>query len=133
MTKKEDILSYIEWKKSKCELDNFKFQNPIFVVFMIQNANKEMVLKNGKASGMPDFGCRESVGFYYELDSAIQALETNSCDIRECVYDAGFVLCVFPGLYESATQNQRMFFVWDDEKNGYVQSEEPSFFAHIAI
>lgn len=127
MTKKEDILDFVGWKKSKGA------QDPIFVVYMVQNANKEMILRDGRPSGFPDFGHCENVGFYYDIDSAIHALETNSCDIREYLYDAGFVLCRFPGLYESAIPKERMFFVWNEEQGGFTQAEESPFMLHVAL
>ena len=132
MTTKESILKYVEWYKEKHEMD----ENPIFEIFLFQHPNKELTKeKDGKTIhlGFPDFGASENCGFYYDIDDSIKALNENWCDIQEHLYHAAFILCHFPGLYSSATLNERMYFVWDTEKRGFFQQEEPEIFAHTAI
>ena len=93
MITKEDILNHIEWYKQHYKIN----QNPIFEILLFENVDE-----------YPDIGCENHPGFYYELDTAIQAMNENWADIQECCFRAGFVLCHFPGLYQSARKEQRM-------------------------
>lgn len=130
MTTKEDLLAYV---KNEMELRNNNPEaKPIFVLCLFENADKELVSKYGNNLGWPDRGRSFEPGFYYSLDWAIEAMNQDAGDIRETCYNAGFILCRFPGLYNSATTNARMYFVWDNEKQGFFQQEEPAIFAYIA-
>lgn len=121
MTTIEEIRQNIEKRK----------QTPIFEIFMVENKDKELVYKNGKHSGLPDMGCTDTAGFFLDLNDAVRIAENNIGDLRETVYDAAFILCRFPGLYQSVTEEFRMYFVWDGER--FVQTEEPKIFKHIAL
>jgi hypothetical protein len=128
MMAKADIAEYIKNKVSV-----FNGQQPIFEIMMLENTgDKELVYPTGKPSGFPDTGITDTVGFYYELDKAIEALHCNTCDLRETVYDAAFILCRFPGLYNCVPSEGRMYFVWDKEKEGYFEAEEPELFKRVA-
>lgn len=85
-----------------------------------------------KPSGFPDTGCFDRMEFYYNLNTAICALNKNWSDIQETCYHASFILCLFPGMYECVTTDARMYFIWDSEKEGFFQHEEPEIFKHIA-
>lgn len=126
MTTRELILDYIGYRKSQGD------QSPIFSIMVFENPNKGIVYPNGKYSGFPDVGASSYIGFYYDIDTAIAALNENWGDMREFVYNAAFILCTFPGLYESSGKSERMYFVWDDKRKGFFQKEEPEIFAHIA-
>ena len=130
MTTKEDLLAYV---KNKMKLhDNNPEAKPIFALYLFENPDKELVSKDGKHLGWPDTGNSYEPGFYHNLDWAIEAMNQNAGDIRETCYDAGFILCRFPGLYDGVTTNARMYFVWNNEKQGFFQQEEPAIFEHIA-
>lgn len=126
MTTKESLNKYIEYEKSNGS------GNPIFIIMMFQYSNKELIYQSGKHSGFPDLGSSADMGFYYDLDDAIITMNENAGDIRETIYDAGFILCHFPGLYQAAGTDQRMYFVWDKNKQGYFQQEEPEIFKYVA-
>ena len=128
MITKTDIEEYIAEKSSV-----FENQKPIFEIMMMENkGDNEIVYPTGKPSGFPDTGITDTVGFYYELEKSIEALHCNACDLRETVYDAAFVLCRFPGLYDCVPSEGRMYFIWDKEKEGYFEAEEPELFKHVA-
>ena len=82
--------------------------------------------------GWPDCGTQDDVGFYYEYETAVQAMHENWCDIHECMFMAGFILIHFPGVYESATKDHRTYFEWDEERGGFFEKEEPEFFEHFS-
>ena len=126
MTTRESLMKYVEYEKNR------GIDDPIFIIMVFENPSKELIYQNGKHSGFPDLGCSADMGFYYDLDDAIMTINTNSGDIRETVYDAGFILCHFPGLYQAASTDERMYFVWDEDKQGYFQQEEPEIFRHCA-
>ena len=133
MSKYQEILDYVKWYQEKYKDENGNAPNPIFEIMLFEYPDKEMTYPTSRGnvySGWPDTGCIDHVGFYYELDTAIQAMNENWCDIQETCYYAGFILCRFPGLYYAATS--RMYFLWDKEKKGFFEAEEPEIFKHIA-
>ena len=130
MTTKKDILAYVKDEQER--LGNPPNYQPIYMLYLFEKANEELVSKEGKPLGWPNTGSAYEAGFYYNLDWAIEAMNENACDIRETCYNAGFILCHFPGLYNCASTYARMYFVWDEEKKGFFQQEEPKIFAHIA-
>ena len=129
MTSIKDIEKCID---SECDLIRSNIR-PIYEICVFENPNKELVSKSGKCLGWPDMGAQAIMGFYYDIQDAIDVLHMNLCDIRETVYDAAFILCRFPGLYNEVGTNRRMYFVWNDEKQGYFQAEEPEIFKHISL
>lgn len=131
MTTKNDMLAYAESRHPLGDLQS-QDSKPIYRIFLFEKSDKELIYEGGQHSGFPDTGCIMDAGFYYDLDDAIHAMNTNACDIRECVYNAGFILCHFPGLYESCGTEGRLYFVWNEEKKGFYQQEEPAIFAHMA-
>ena len=134
-TEKVDIW---QWKTNKlnryvaANAATYDGQKPIYEILMIENPDKELIYPTGKHSGFPDTGSTCYVGFYYDLADAIRAVKENWCDLRETVYNAGFILCHFPGLYESTGREGRIYFVWDEEEPGYRIAEEPKIFTHVA-
>ena len=108
-------------------------QPPIYEIYLLDNAAKEYIIPHGKPTGWPDTS-GESVGFYYELESAVDALHENRLDMRDGgVFNAAFILCKFPGLYNSAGDDMRLYFLWDEAKDGFWEAEEPEIFKHVAI
>ena len=133
MSKYQEMLDYVKWYQEKHKDQNGKAPNPIFEIMVFEYPNKEMIYHKPEGdvhSGWPDTGCADNMGFYYELDTAIQAMNENWCDIQETCYYAGFILCRFPGLYYAGTS--RMYFLWDNEKEGFFEAEEPEIFKHVA-
>lgn len=106
---------------------------PIYEILVFEHPDKELVYPSGKHSGFPDMGAQNNVGYYYEFHSAYTAIQENICDIHETVYDAAFLICRFPGLYNPVGSDGRIYFVWDDSKGGYVEADEPEIFKHIAL
>lgn len=135
MITREDLLKYVcdEQKRR----GNSSGDKPIFSLFLFEYPDKELVynMKDGskKKSGLPETGDTYEPGFYYSLDEAILVMNINACDIRETCYNAGFILCRFPGVHYTCKSDSRMYFVWNDEKEGFFQQEEPAIFAHTAF
>ena len=83
--------------------------------------------------GWPDYGTQDDVGFYYEYETAVRAMHENWCDIRECVFQAGFILIHYPGLYGTADKEQRIYFEWDNDKQGFFEKKEPTCLEHFSF
>lgn len=129
MTTKEFLLKWVD-KESDMYFGGAK---PIYAISLFEYPDREYTWNDGTKSGLPDFGCDMEVGYFYSLEEAIEAMNTNSMDMRECVYNAGFILCRFPGLYNNvAGREARMYFVWNDDEGGFFQAEEPEIFEHMA-
>ena len=114
-------------------LDFGEVNKPIYEILVFEHPDKEDIYTNGTHTGLPDMGAQSNVGFYYDLQDALDVVYENLCDIRETVYDAAFIICRFPGLYNCVGSDGRLYFVWDDAKGGYRLTEEPEIFRHIAL
>lgn len=138
MVTKEEILNNVKTITDKVADPEYK---PVFTILMVEKADEELIYhqsttageKKDVRSGFPDTGDTFDVGFYHNVDDAIEALASNCCDIQEGIYQAGFILCRFPGVYPVVSSGMRMYFRWNAEEGKFVQAEEPSIFAHIAF
>lgn len=64
------------------------------------------------------------VGFYYDLDFTIEAVENNSCDIYEDGHYQYAVVEEFKeGIYNF--QNKEIWFEWNKRKKKYKKIEKP--------
>lgn len=135
MSKYQEILNYVKWYQEKYQDKENKILKPIFEIMLFEKPNSEKIYHKSFGdvkSGFPDEGCQATMGFYYELDTTIQAMNENWGDIQETCYYAGFILCRFPGVYNSVGREGRIYFLWDDERQGFFEAEEPEIFKHIA-
>ena len=106
MTKQEDIRQLVKCRKEQ------GWPAPIYIVQVLES--DDAFLRDPP----------EPVGYFYELDEAIDAVTFNWDDLHETCYDVAFITCQFPGLYRSAPPEMRLYFVWDKEYEIYVQTEE---------
>ena len=126
MITRDDIINYVK--------EAGYSDPPIYEIVLFEHPNKELIyVRDGNEihSGFPDAEIN-NMGYYCELDTAIKAMHENWLDIQETVFHAGFILCRFPGLYESAGRYERIFFLWDEEKKGFYEADEPEIFYHVA-
>lgn len=129
MTTVENIKQYINWKRN-----TYGETNPIFELLMFEFPNRELTADvDGSPLGYADMGATDRAGFYYELDTAVRAMHENWCDIRENTYNAGFILCRYPGLYDCASTESRIYFLWDDQRRGFFEAEEPKLFEFMGL
>lgn len=129
MDGKTRLADYVRWYVGR-----YGKVKPIYEIMLFEHPCKElMFMRDGVQvpSGCPDAGMN-NMGFYYELDTAIEAMHENWCDIQETVFHAGFILCRFPGLYNSCGPEARIYFLWDDELQGFFEADEPELFRHVA-
>lgn len=101
---------------------------PIYVILLFTNPGDKL-----DELGFPDRGISDVPAFYYELDTAIQCMNENWADIQDHCFCAGFILARFPGTYPYCGKEARMYFLWDSERTGFFEAEEPESFAHLSI
>lgn len=75
---------------------------------------------------LPDMGDTRLVGWYAEKEDAIQAVKDNACDICECCYGYALIEAVREGLYQPADHDERWFFKYNSESDGYDPIPEPT-------
>jgi len=102
-------------------------ERPIYRILLFSKIPEE------SKNGWPDCGTQDDVGFYYEYETAVQAMHENWCDIQEGMFHAGFILEHRPGLYVSTTSDNRTYFEWDKEKNGFFEAKEPECLKHFSF
>ena len=129
MMTREELLLYAKKGEDECG------QPPIYAILMIEHDGKERMKRSGGKlvhTGWPDTGSSYEPGYYYSLDDAVDAMHQNVADIREAVYDAGFIIWRFPGLYRNPGREGRMYFAYDGERKGFFEKEEPEILRHFA-
>lgn len=101
-------------------------QPPIYEIIMIQYTNKKAIGSNGKELNFPEWGITESVGYYYEYETAVRALHENWGDINEGgLFEGAWIEMKYPGLYSYSGREGRQLFLWSEERDGYFEIEEP--------
>ena len=74
--------------------------------------------------GQPQWGRRESVGFYYELETAKRAVKDNWTDINEKgAYNAAIIVKKAPGLYPITLIQG--YYVFNQKTEKYDNKEVP--------
>ena len=77
MSKYQEIQDYIKWYQEKYAYKDGTKPIPIFEIMVFEYPNKELIYHKREGeihSGYPDTGCIDHMGFYYELDTAIKAM-----------------------------------------------------------
>lgn len=75
--------------------------------------------------GYLDWGDKEFVGFYYEKETAIRAVEENWCDIQDHYARAALVKEIEPGLYPMSHRNRCWYYIWNSNKECFESAKIP--------
>lgn len=105
---------------------------PVYEIILFEHPDKkEYHEKNGKHTGFwsPDLGIVSKPGFYYDLDAAVKTMHENAWDIHSPILRAGFVISRFPGVFQTMGREGRIYFLWNEEKKGYFEADEPDTFS----
>lgn len=78
--------------------------------------------------GWLDIGAFRTFGFKETFEEAEYALNHNVCDMWEYLYDYAIVEEMHPAIHPIA--ENRWFYKYDREKNGFFSMEEPEEFKH---
>ena len=92
---------------------------PIYEIHMYE---KPWVLDE---KGFFDYGITEIVGFYYEKEIAIQAVEENWCDIQDQYAKAAMIKEVVPGLYPIIPRSKCWYYIWNSNKEKFEPAKIP--------
>ena len=68
-------------------------------------------------------------GYYPDKETAVQALHENWTDMREYTYDIALLEKFGPGVCPYC--EERQWFKFDRERNGYFEMEEPEFIKRV--
>lgn len=76
--------------------------------------------------GLLDFGSEERVGFYYEKNMAIQAVEENWCDLQDHYAHAAMIKEIAPGLYPLIHRTKCWYYIWNPQEEKFEKAEVPA-------
>lgn len=94
-------------------------EQPIYAIYVMSRAWEL------DECNFPNCGSRECVGYYYEKETAIQAVEENWCDIQDCYAHAAEIWKVRPGLYQYPNKEDKLYYIWNTEKRCFEGAEFP--------
>ena len=106
----------------------YKEKNPIYEIVLFEKPGDTL-----DKIGFPDHGIEDRPAFYYELDTAIRAMNENWGDIQDHAFSAGFIYAKFPSVYPYGGKETRMYFLWDQKREGFFEAEEPNTYEHISL
>ena len=75
--------------------------------------------------GFFDWGRSERVGFYYERETAIKAVEENWCDLQDHYAHAAMIQETIPGLYPHPPQSKCIYYIWNQQKERFEKAKIP--------
>lgn len=93
--------------------------NPIFEIYVME---KPWHLDE---KGWPDCGIKERVGFYYEKETAIKAVEENWCDLQDHYAHAAEIREIQPGLYSHSIQSKCLYYEWNQKEEKFERKPFP--------
>lgn len=73
--------------------------------------------------GFFDFGTEERVGFYYEKETAIRAVEENWGNIQDYYAKAAAIRTVLPGLYRDPPLRTYLYYVWNSNTQKWNRAQ----------
>lgn len=100
-------------------------ESPIYTITTIERLefDENYYCKHG------DIRC---VGFYYDKESAEEAVKENCCDIWEYLYDYAVIEQTPPGVYGTSSSGyERWFYKFNQEIKRYEPITEPECVTHI--
>ena len=75
--------------------------------------------------GFFDYGIEECVGFYYEKETALKAVEENWCDLQDHYAQAALVMEKIPGLYPITPRSKCWYYLWNPIKECFEKADFP--------
>lgn len=135
MTTREDLLKLAEeWKKA-----NSKSKKPLYIIYTLDYPYSQVtyyVPWLGCDATFPSPGIVEDHSFSIrtdDLDKAIHYLNENGNGVQDGCFWGAFILMQYPDIMPFNTTETRMFFRWDEKKQGFFQEEEPEPFRGVPI
>lgn len=83
-----------------------------------------------------NFDTKEDIGIFFYKQDAVNAMHRNIFSGKEGFYDCGYIIAHYEnlldyaveksqGIYEPPARQERFFFKWDKDRQGYFEDEEP--------
>ena len=94
-------------------------EQPIYEIYVY---SKEWTIDE---LGWVDYGSSERVGFYYEEETAIKAVEENWCDIQGLYAHAALIQKITPGLYPHPPKSACRYYIWNSKQERFVPAPFP--------
>ena len=76
-------------------------------------------------------GCTRCLGFFCNKEDALGILHNNITNLWECCYDYAVLEPYYEGICVYGSMEERQFFKFDRERNGYFEIEEPDCVKHL--
>lgn len=76
-------------------------------------------------NGWPDYGHEEQVGYYFDKETAIKAVEENWADIQDNWAEAALIRPLREGLYPFYEAKDLLYFIWNKEEDRFVAAKLP--------
>ena len=106
----------------------------IYCIYLTENPYAKLVDCLGRELDSP--GCHlEFIGYYESYEEAVEVMHNKLFDENyEEGMNGGFIANREPGRTGGCcVPNNRTFFLWDPEKEGFYEATEPEIFKYIAI
>ena len=81
--------------------------------------------------GWPETGATRCWGFYTDKKVALKALHENWTDMWETCYNYAILEPYYEGISGYVFNEDRQFFKYNREKDGYFEIDEPEGFGHM--
>lgn len=96
-----------------------KDETPIYEIYVM---SEPIHLEGGFTSYGAVYEC---IGFYYEKETAIRAVEENWCDLQDMRFQAAEIKEVKPGLYPNPPHSVCLYYIWDANENCFKRAPWP--------
>ncbi len=105
----------------------------IYCIYLIENPYAKLVDCLGRELYTPGSPL-EFIGYFETYEEAKHAMQDLLVDENEQEGKfGGFIVKRKPGLDIGCCQDEREFFLWDPDKEGFYKHEEPEIWKYVAI
>ena len=91
-----------------------------------------------------NFGTKEDIGIFFYKQDAVNAMHGNIFSGKEGFYKCGYIIAHYEnlldyaversqGIYEPPARQERFFFKWNKDRQGFYEAEEPECIKHRFI
>lgn len=105
----------------------------IYCIYLTKNPYEKLLTYRGEELDIP--GCHlEFIGYYESYEDAAKAMHVSLEDehYQEGKH-GGFIVNRKPGITGFCDASERTFFLWNPDREGFYEAEEPEIFKYIAI
>ena len=104
----------------------------IYRIVMIENSRN------------PNAGSKEEIGIFFYKQDAVNAMHGNIFSTKDGFYECGYIIAHHEnlldyaveksqGIYEPLARQERFYFKWDKDRQGFFEAEEPECIKQLFI